>query len=108
MINEEKQKTIMADIRRIANEVVAGYHTKKSALPLISQLSGLRCRLPDIPHIRQHFDHLVCMAKEASGHGRQKQHWLSILEKDIILLEMDLKGLPEFLTAIQQNERSAS
>jgi len=41
--------------------------------------------------VRSIFDELVCHAEAASGHGRDKQHWLSFVTQDLILLEWEFK-----------------
>ena len=84
-------RNLLAEIKKTTNEAVASYNTKPKAKPYIQRLIFLRSNLPDYPSVRSIFDELVCHAEAASGHGRDKQHWLSFVTQDLILLEWEFK-----------------
>jgi len=53
----------------------------------------LEHELPDIPEIRDIFSKLVCNVSTASGHVREKERRLYIVERDLAFFENELKRL---------------
>jgi len=86
-------ETLFSEIKKLSGEAVASYHTKKNAKPYVEQLLFLRANLPDNPSVRDLFDKLVNHVDAATGHGRDKQHWLFFVSRDLVLLELEFNRL---------------
>ena len=84
-------EALFANIKNLTNEAIASYYTKPQAKPYIEQLCFLRSDLPNFPSVRDLFDKLTGHVDAASGHGRNKQHWLYFVTQDLILLEWEFK-----------------
>jgi hypothetical protein len=91
MTNNSNTEDLFTKIKKLSDEAIASYHTKPKAKPYVEQLKFLRHDLPENPVSKKIFDDLVCHVEEASGHGRNKEHWLSFVSRDVILLEWELK-----------------
>jgi hypothetical protein len=78
-----------AEIQKLAKEATATWNTKKSAEIHISKLQFMRSSLPNNITLRKYFDDLVCHVKAASGHTRNKEHWMYFVERDLVTLEWE-------------------
>ena len=99
-INIIDTEKLFKEIKNIANEAIASWHTKPKAKPYVNQLRFYGYKLPENPILKNIFYDLVSHVNEASGHGRNKQHWLYFVERDLVLLENELKR-----TGLKLNEQ---
>ena len=86
-------ETLFSKIKNLSETAVASYLTKKTAKPYVEQLNFLRSSLPKITSLRQTFDKLVGSVEAASGQGRDKDHWLMFVSRNLILLEDEFNRL---------------
>jgi len=84
---------LLTEIKKLTNEAIAPWHTKPKAKPYISNLKFLEHKIPNNPTLKKIFSDLVSHVTEASGHGRNKEHWLYFVERDLVLLESELKRI---------------
>ena len=91
MNENSNTETLFEKIKKLTNEAIATYHTKPKAKPYVEQLKFMAFSLPDNPLLRNLFDKLVSHVDAASGHGRDKEHWLYFVSQDLVLLENELK-----------------
>ena len=92
MENTSDIEKLITEIKKLTTEATSSLYTKPKAKPFIDSLKSLEYRLPkNNPALKHMFSEFVCHVKEASGHGRNKEHWLSLLSRDLILIEQELR-----------------
>jgi len=91
MSENSNTENLLAKIKQLKDDAVATYHTKKTAKPFVEQLKSIEYQLPENPALRYLFCEFVCYVSEASGQGRDKQHWLSSVAQYYNRFENDLK-----------------
>jgi hypothetical protein len=74
-------------IKKIVNEAIGTWHTKKSANIYISELLTMSSFLPNDLDVKINFEKLIGHVKEAAGQGKDKQHWMYFVERDMVTLE---------------------